>query len=317
MALILTFSYIFLVYATELFNDGFECPPNTAPNTFTAWTGTSATPPTIVGSPVHHGSYSMLCDAGVRHCYKDVAAQDHLNTRTYIKWSAIPSSALDRIMLIRQSTTQILRVYYHYSEALFPVNKVGFSLYNDVKGDYAGHYDVNIGTADWHCIEIEYQNGVDGYCKLYIDGTERISESYNFGAQQASRVFLIHDHLSAFNVNFDCAVIADTYIGLEEVGQNITETFYENITSTEGLVDQKEKIINYGESASIQTEVTTQTETGITMTETIYQTLITTTTLYTSLDEEAITVLSALTFAVIAFIIAIIAIILILAQKKT
>ena len=206
-------------YFTELFSDGFES------GDFSAWTGTSTTPPAIDTDSMHCGTYSMLCNAGVRHCYRDVAAQDHLNFRVYVKWSALPSAPQDRIMLVRDGTTQILRVFYHWSAALFPVNEVGFSLYNDVKGGYVGHYDVDVGTDDWVCVEVEYDNGAEGYCKLYVDGTERISESYDFGSQQASRVFCIHDHNSSFNVNFDCAVVADTHIGPETAEQTYTRTW--------------------------------------------------------------------------------------------
>jgi hypothetical protein len=116
--------------------------------------------------------------------------------------------------------------------------------------------------------------------------------------------------------SYDVALsIYATYTPASGAGQNVTETFENTISVTSSLVDNKEKLISYGESTTLQTELTSQIGSSVTMTETVYQTPQISAALYVDYGIE-LTPLSALTFAVLAFIIAIFALIFVLATKK-
>ena len=66
----------------EIFSDGFES------GNFSAWTGTNGSP-SIVKSPVHHGSYAAQANAAYEYWYKTFSGQTVVYVRFYFRLSAI------------------------------------------------------------------------------------------------------------------------------------------------------------------------------------------------------------------------------------
>ncbi len=204
----------------ELFSDGFECPPNTAPDTFTAWTGKNGTP-TIVGAPVHHGSYSAEFNA-IEYCHKTLdPSQPIIYHRYYVRFDVLPAD--DEVIELSRGVaggTAIFAVGVNH----YGANAVWQFNYRN------GAAWTTVGTATqpvvdtWYCVEIYWKkDDVAGEVILYVNdvniGSVSDKDTADYGNCDSIRNGVSSENLDgAFVVNEDCVVVADAYIGCEAVG---------------------------------------------------------------------------------------------------
>jgi DNA-directed RNA polymerase subunit RPC12/RpoP len=198
-------------FFTEIFSDGFES------GDFSAWTTVSASPPSIVTTPVHHGTYALESDGPSEWIYKDLGASyDTLYMRAYVRWTA-------------------LEQYQYYMET-------AFGIYNSARwaeeGDRGGLRVAvtNYGTPQlslvialgvitsvsttapninqWYCYELVWvRNGV---CRLYVDGVDTLQvNGTDYPVDRVAVGQLKDNDPGNPKVYVDCVVVADTYIGPE------------------------------------------------------------------------------------------------------
>ena len=191
-----------------LFEDGFES------GDFTAWTGTGGTP-TISEDPVHHGTYSMYCDANVDRVYQTLdPIQTTSYARFYFNLELVPTTGYLRVFGLYNSTTIIVFL------TITPTQLTMRSFYPSA---VTTSYTISGGWSNetWYCAEIKFvkASGTDGEYRAYLDGTERLTRasidtsgapnpaSYNFGA-----VIMSGELIPVYH---DCIVIDSSYIGIE------------------------------------------------------------------------------------------------------
>lgn len=315
--LVLVLSSIYSVFAIEIFSDGFES------GNFSEWTGTYDSGDNIQ-EVIDTDSYEETYCAHFTdpsgdgsYVYKSISEVSEIYMQHRVKFVDPTTTNEDDTFCMRfshdvGSWINIVGIEYYsgsgqYKWLLYGRDGVDAAVY---RGDL-----FTLDTDKWYCIELHSViDGTVGECELWVDGVSVCSlsniDTNNYG--NINYVLSGLCHRAGDEIYVDEVIISDTFISEE---QNVTEVLQETASSSESLTDLKEKLVNYGETSSLQTEITTQREGTVTMTETVTETPLITAVLYTSLGVE-ITVISALTFAVLAFIIAIIAIIIVLAQKK-
>jgi DNA-directed RNA polymerase subunit RPC12/RpoP len=193
-------------FFTIIFQDGFES------GDFSAWTGTSGTP-TIVTSPVHHGSYAAQAGNN-QYFYKNIAAYNELYYRFYINFSSLTADTHSDIAQINDISTPQRLVYATIKTY---AGVIDFALLDAVASVF---YDtgVAVSTGQWYCIEIAYLRAVSGFLKMWVDGTLKVDVSKDTSSQnQANNIRGGNQYIGGigFVAVYDCVVVADTYIGPE------------------------------------------------------------------------------------------------------
>ena len=189
-------------YFTILFQDGFES------GNFSAWTSITGTP-TVVTSPVHHGTYAMKRDAGeTEYATKNLGASyNNVWIRLYWQTTGIPT-----INYYANTMIGATAITLRYNTMTGAGTREWELL---IDGGYAGTWVNEVTIDTWHCIEVEFDN-VDDVHRLYVDGVQRIA----YTVATASTVSVVNVGHTAgnwgFNVFIDCVVVADAYIGPEE-----------------------------------------------------------------------------------------------------
>ena len=296
-----------------IFSDGFEGDP------FNEWTNSGGSP-YVVTSPVHHGVNACRIDG------------DNAGSNDYLEKSVSFSGSNPRFLRFYAYFDELgdtdysgwlpaICYYGSYLGSVGVYHSDGSDYLRVVYNDQWGNFGTTVLQEDtWYSIEIEQFGGTgDAYVKVYLNG---VLECNNTGLTQTSvpdrvRISNFYDY-KGLEVIFDCVVADDEYIGVEVSGQNVTETFYENVTVTSSITDQKEMLKNYGDGISFQSEITTQTETQIIMIETISETLTVSGVLYIVTDISVTDAETALALAAIALLIAFAscALVLIYSSKK-
>jgi hypothetical protein len=222
---------------SEIFSDGFES------GNFSAWTGTNGSP-SIVTSPVHHGSYAAQADAQYEYWYKTFNGQNTVYVRFYFRLSAriyfemfyiyAGSNSIGTLMILSNGN-----IRYRYkngaSDAYLP--------------SWDG-YAANLQTNTWYCIEIKHTiSGTNGEIQMWLNGNSIASASGkdtdNYG--NINQILMGRYYGSGTcTVTFDCVVVADTYIGPEaaetKFGIALTSEDYYKSSENYGtvIIDGKE-----------------------------------------------------------------------------
>jgi len=278
--LVLVLGSITIIHATILFNDGFET------NDFSAWDGTTGSPATS-SDYAHHGTYSVKIDAS-ETVYKSITnTADARYIRSYVYFVTLPTSDVYQVGICGFAPAGFHGYPFFATAYKDPADStVKFAL----RDTYFNNWNITAiepNTGEWYYVEVKYIKSGTG--ELYVDGTLRATLSCP--AVNTDYSFVGSPEGTQGTGYIDCVVVADTYIGPEEEGQNIFETFEESLTVassiidnkekhisygesnsiTSSITDTKEKHISYGESSSVQVETTTQKEQGMTMSETVYE----------------------------------------------
>jgi hypothetical protein len=206
-------------YFTELFSDGFES------GDFSAWTG-YGDGTSIVGSPVHHGSYSAECVAsqwdwtGVS---KDLTTgQQTLYVRHYRRYPTLPTG-LGRIIRFIDKTPYTISVELLLSNTTLRLR--------DVVNSNNYDYSWSPSADTWYCLEVKVvcNTAVAGELRLWLDGSEVITQTGLdlSGTAEIDRIVIGQraEQPSSVTSYIDCVVVADTYIGQEGTEQTYTKTW--------------------------------------------------------------------------------------------
>ena len=188
------------LYFTTIFSDGFES------GDFSAWTGIAGgTSPTIDNTVAHTGTYSMKQTQAVGVVYKTLGSSyTKIYARFYVRFSTLPTSNYITLANYLSGGLSKASVWYHQSVGW--VLEVGGNLqYNNVMAN----------ANQWYCVEILYDADADAH-SLWVDGSLILSSTQ--AMSDAIDTFWLGDSAGgadAVVANFDCVVVADTYIGPE------------------------------------------------------------------------------------------------------
>ena len=195
-------------YFTVIFESGWENSGGVDVTDGGAWTGSSGTP-TVVASPVHHGSYAMKCDhEGVEYVYKTFgSAYAAFFLRFYYRTDTLPPSGKwhDIVRFYEGASERASLFLYHDGTYL----ELGI----DINGAVEVH-DV-IAANTWYCMEFEYDNNDDLH-HLWLDGGLIVTNT-NAALGSVDTVQLGVAGTNAYTGDsfFDCVVVADQRIYCE------------------------------------------------------------------------------------------------------
>jgi hypothetical protein len=210
-----------------IFSDGFES------GDFSAWTAASLTP-TIVTSPVHHGTYAAQINANETYVSKTLAASyGTIYHRAYIRWTTNPAAS-GRYHLMwagfgsATNTNWLLSIYND-------AGTIKWELFGG--GAYTLFATPNPTVNTWYCVEVTHiQNTANGN-SLYVDGSlvGSISGTSDDAAIHYVEVGTYSGMPSGGASYYDCVVVADAYIGPEAAGVTVKKGSNLAATMTEML----------------------------------------------------------------------------------
>lgn len=204
-------------YFTVLFSSGWENSGGSDVTDGGAWTGTNGSP-TVVSSPVHHGSYSAKLAGANNNCYKDLGASySNLWARVYYRTdSVVTSGEWGNILGLYATTTTRVRagIWNNGSTVRWFLNVEGTQ----------SVYEEAVSANTWYCLEIEW-DAVAGECNLYRNGTLIITVTKDVTGDTVDRFYAGWLSGSGSEDWFiDCVAVADAYIGPEATVTNVTVT---------------------------------------------------------------------------------------------
>lgn len=206
---------------TQIFSDGFES------GDFSAWTSTTGTP--VVQSVVkHHGTYCAESDASGDYYRKDYTEQTTVFHRVYLRFSVLPANnEYFQFMRMGMGATEICSVQVRRKTDGTLILRLSRNYPASASFDYSYTWVVNT----WYCIEVKFVRAVSGEYKVWLDGTEVITNTgvNTTGVTGASRIVAGWNSGSVAAgdvVWIDCVVVADAYIGPEAgaVLKEVTDT---------------------------------------------------------------------------------------------
>jgi hypothetical protein len=195
-----------LKYFTIIFQDGFES------GDFSAWTGTNGSP-SIVTSPVHHGTYAAQADAQYEYWYKTFSEQTVVYVRFYFRLSALIYFEMLNV-ITATGTIGIL--------SPLATGNIRYTYKNGTTDEYLPSwegYAAGLKPDTWYCIEIKHTiSGTNGEIQMWLDGTSIGSvsgkDTDNYG--NINQILMGRYYgAGTCTVTCDCVVVADTYIGPE------------------------------------------------------------------------------------------------------
>ncbi|MFA5307204.1 MAG: hypothetical protein WC365_07195 [Candidatus Babeliales bacterium] len=208
---------------TALFSDGFES------NDFTAWTSTATggTGTLVVNATrPHHGTYSAYatgtCSGGYGTDYgyatKTITQANIVYARAYFYFNTLTLSQWKALHLIyleynNQSNATVVGIYNDGGTLKW--NLWGF----EADAWFGNLSSVTPTTGVWYCVEVK-RDVTNDQNQLWINGV--LVSTVNVAmAQGANKVFAGFPGIDAtvddvISLYFDCAVVADAYIGVEE-----------------------------------------------------------------------------------------------------
>lgn len=204
-------------FFTVLFSDGFECPPNTAPNTFTAWSGINGAPTIVVTAP-HHGAYCMKSPTSSAYAYYTFgSAYSELYLRAYCKRTTVPTSNTTQsiVLQIFSDNTGVA-----YASAVFGWDGLlpYFKLHSYTDGGVLDQVFSAIPavSGQWHCVELWWKQNTLNGAKMWIDGVLGATSTITTRNSQVNQIrvgnMYSDDPVETF---IDCVVAADTRIYCE------------------------------------------------------------------------------------------------------
>ena len=224
-------------FFTELFSDGFES------GDFSAWTGTNGAI-AVVGSPVHHGSYACQVDANQEYVYTSFAGQTALYARVYVRWTVNPSSGSSYTMFWCGTGALSSRVIFGVANEAGTVKwRLGaYVVPSTFEYITFGSPAPQVDT--WYCVELQNVADTAGGAFLYVDGN--LIGSVVGTTLPDSLGFLTlgtYSNLPSSGAGFyDCAVVADAYIGPEE--EATIKTVMDSFSLSESVLRNKTLILS-------------------------------------------------------------------------
>jgi hypothetical protein len=207
-------------FFTELFIDEFES------GDFSAWTSVDAGSPSVVGSPVHHGSYAAEFDTDADEYLRQSlgGSQSTVYARAYVRFANLPTSGQKMKFMGFQSSSGF------WPEVL--LRNDGGTVKWGIIGYDGTEYLVSspLPSVDvWYCVEFKVSNsGDDNDVRLYVDGLSLLNTSDS--SRTFNNSYFGHwENNDAITNYVDCVVIADTYIGPETATQTYTQTWQTDI----------------------------------------------------------------------------------------
>jgi len=190
-----------------------------------------------VTKPVHHGSKSMAIDLdATEYVYKNLASSyANLFVRFYVRVTGLPSnlnSSADFIWLRDSGGNERVRAgYWRDSTGVYK-----WYLWVDGSGDLT--YSETINPNQWYCIEAEFDANSDVHY-LWRDGIQIITVN-QATANTVQRIDIgspvPYGEWTA-DGNFDCVVVADTYIE-PEPSLDTTAPTYSNVAHNTTMTGQ-------------------------------------------------------------------------------
>jgi hypothetical protein len=194
---------------STVFSDGFES------GDFSAWTGTNGSP-TVVTSPVHHGTRAMQADtSSVEQAYKTLPGYSTLYERCYVYFTNLPTNgnliSILELLSLSGSQVDVVLGVKNWSGTL----KWGLTWCNAVTDETIYFATTpNPTTGVWYCIELKVTCSATAYdWQFWVDGTSLKTGTRGItpGTIDTARVGA-WDKSEAITNYVDCVVVADTYI---------------------------------------------------------------------------------------------------------
>lgn len=235
------------VYATEIFNNGFES------GDFTAWTGTGGSID-VVATPTHHGSYSARANADGEICYKTFTNSVGIYVRCYVRFSAltITSSQYSGFFGVTDgSSGTYIRAYHDGANVVFQLR--------DEWGN-SRTTDAVISLDTWYCVEVFFDVAGSGKAfKLWIDGVLKINVTDSKASGAGTYIWAgVQYSFTGDQRYIDCVVVSDAYIGPEATSIAYGFSLSETAATTENLTTQKNLIKTLSEVAAFVSSLNLQ-----------------------------------------------------------
>ena len=195
-----------LVFATTIFEDGFES------GDLSAWTGDNGYVE-VVSTYAYQGTYSAKITGptwGQGYCYKEWSGTyDTVFVRHYRRFESMDDWTRDLVHVISTSPWQTI--------AKLQASNSKLRIYDQVH-DTNYDYSYSFQTDTWYCLEIKVKLGSNGELRAWLNGTEVITATgIDFSSYSSiNRVEVSQSAGGSELVSYvDCVVIADIYIGPE------------------------------------------------------------------------------------------------------
>lgn len=190
-----------------LFQDDFESGDTSKWNTISG-------SPTVQSTVKHHGNYALqVSTIGGEDIYvrKNVSVGDTIFARCYVQWDSLDAGANTRCLFLYVDGTpkMILQAF-----------STGWEIYNGI--GWQARIVETVNANQWYCLEFKYVTSTTvGECVFFVDDQKKAEYTgLNTGSSNINNV-RIGTSLSAAKANTmyaDDAIIADTFIGKNEIG---------------------------------------------------------------------------------------------------
>lgn len=222
IAIFLVAGFVSSASATLIVDDDFES------GDFDAWTNIYGSP-TVVSGVSHNGSYSAFSNSsGIHTVYFGPDGSEgwgaHIFARAYFKYdhSVVDWDNRGSIYITNWNGSDDMianagLAHWTGTDYVWTISCLnGASL-----SFFTGSSPFTLNTSQWYCLELEtYISNSSGYAKLYVDGVNVLSiEGVDNDGQGNpnhagfGQIFGSQDGEATW---WDCCVIADSYIGLEQ-----------------------------------------------------------------------------------------------------
>lgn len=205
-------------YFTVLFSSGWENSGGTDVTDGGAWTGTSGSP-TVVETPMHHGTYAMCADAHNEYVRKSIGSVSTVYARFYIYIDSASGSDYDMFAeFVDGGGIPVMRFGQGGVTSGRPLRVV----YEDGHDSYQTKTSATKFDLDtWYCVEMKLlRSHTDGEIHVWLNGEEVTDlaatglDNDFYSAPLSFSVGTPKNYQSAV-VYIDCVVVADAYIGPE------------------------------------------------------------------------------------------------------
>lgn len=233
-------------FFTVFFAHGFEGGDfGEDPETGDSWTGGNVDPDfalEVSSIDPHHGTYHAHAYASgspssyaTAYYFKELGQTvNPIFTRYYVKFKAVPASGYRWLILSvydKDGYGPISGQVYLYLDNTTDTMRWSLRYRDAGSMNYYSNYDQEIDTDAWYCLELEhYVDSAAGYEHLYVDGVERCGvtgiDNDDRGSPNSVAIPVFYGGGSNHDVYYDCVVVADAYIGLEDVTlKTVTDSF--------------------------------------------------------------------------------------------
>lgn len=309
-ASLFTLSLLAPVYATTIHSSGFEVGDGYGDwdSTTESGSATLEIDQTTVHSGVNSSKHTGDDGSGNAYCHED------------IDFSTIPFFYFECALYVESFSGHYLALVggaYRFATASGALRiDSGYNLELTWKGTDYTEYNVDIlavSTGEWYEIAVAfYAHGSLGNYTVWVGGVENVSDTgldTLAGGEYANYWdWGIKGGYSADVYYLDSILLTDE---VPTGAVEDTEVFFETVGVSTFIQSKREKLVGFGESASLQVEVVTLREGMFEVTETIYETpkitaVLVTTSEYIVTDDDVIIAIAILAFILVLVCLALI-----------